>query len=239
VYRDVERVGEGAGFGVPVIVCSDETYFSGTSKVCMSRGGSSLAIRKEFLMNLVARNALRGIKLENRKVRTILKHAAEFYREHKHLRSLTLKSFSKELEFNTCFIETEPIGSVVVDYTIIKGGILIRADFRLLKKKDLDGIFVLNEQGTRFFRKYSDSEGNVLADENIGAYDCVTAERAEITDLSGRIGFGLHQLRSSLLRRGREFLEGTLDWVGLDYDIDPKASVFEYKIEILGVQGKK
>jgi hypothetical protein len=38
-----------------------------------------------------------------------------------------------------------------------------------------------------------------------------------------------------VLRRGREFLEGSLDWVGLDYEVNPRTDVFEYVIEVLDV----
>lgn len=78
-----------------------------------------------------------------------------------------------------------------------------------------------------------------LADKQIGAWDTVEAERASMTDSLGIFGFGLRRMNHSVLRRGREFLEGLLDWVGLDYEIDPKNTTFEYDIEILGAKSQE
>jgi hypothetical protein len=41
-------------------------------------------------------------------------------------------------------------------------------------------------------------------------------------------------VKNSILRRGREFMKGSLDWVGLDYEVNPASAVFEYSIELLG-----
>jgi hypothetical protein len=49
-----------------------------------------------------------------------------------------------------------------------------------------------------------------------------------------KLGFRLWTTKNSVLRRGREFLKGSLDWVGLDYEVNPATAVFEYLIEILG-----
>jgi len=41
-------------------------------------------------------------------------------------------------------------------------------------------------------------------------------------------------LREGILRRGREFLKESLEWVGLDYELSPENDSFKYGIEILG-----
>lgn len=111
----------------------------------------------------------------------------------------------------------------------------MKVDFNCLKRENLQKIFVLNEQGSTFFRRYLDSNGTELVEKEIGAWDRIEAKWASITDLNGRVGFRLRRMKNSLLRRGREALDGWLDWVGLDYEVNPKHSVFEYEIEILGV----
>jgi hypothetical protein len=76
-----------------------------------------------------------------------------------------------------------------------------------------------------------------LIDRQIGAWDIVDSDWACLTDLQGRVGHRLWGVRGSVLRRGRETMKNCLDWVGLDYELNPRREVFEYKIEILGVKG--
>jgi hypothetical protein len=95
---------------------------------------------------------------------------------------------------------------------------------------------VLNEQGSRYFRRYLDSNGVLLFDKNIGAWETVEADSASITDIKGNICFRLARKDGTILRRGREFIRGFQDWVGLDYELGlGNSSVFEYEIEILGM----
>jgi hypothetical protein len=120
-----------------------------------------------------------------------------------------------------------------VTYGITQGKIQVKTDFSLLKRENLQKIFVLNEQGSRFFRRYMDSNGANLVDKQIGAWETIETEWASITNLEGRVGFRLWAIKNAILRRGREFLKDCRDWIGLDYEINPKNAVFEYEIEIL------
>lgn len=235
VHKGIETVGEGTGFGVPVLLYSDETYFSGSSHVYLSRQNDFKIIRKEFFMDTVPRKRIRKVKLENQKLRAILRYLAELYQKHRHLRLLTLNSLSKNMGVHTSFVKTAPVGKVIVTYGITQGRVQVKTDFSLLKRENLQKIFVLNEQGSKFFRRYSDSNGTKLVDKQIGAWETIETEWASITDLQGRIGFRLWNAKNTILRRGREFLKDCRDWAGLDYEVNPKNAVFEYEIEILGV----
>jgi hypothetical protein len=235
VYKGIEMVGEGTGFGVPILICLDETYFSGSSNVYVSQHNDAAVICKEFLMDKIARNKFRNASSENRKVRGIFRYIGEVYRQHKHLQSLTLKGLFMKMGYHTIFVKTKPIGKVIVTYNISKSRILVKVDMNLLKKENLQKVFILNEQGSRFFRKYLDSDGTELFDKAIGAWNPILAKWASITGLKGAIGFRLRRTENSILRRGQEFLPDSLDWIGLDYEIDSKNAVFEYDINILGV----
>ncbi|MFQ6123843.1 MAG: hypothetical protein ACE5R6_04440 [Candidatus Heimdallarchaeota archaeon] len=172
---------------------------------------------------------------KNRKIRTVFRYIAELYQKHRHFRFLIIKELTMKMGVHTRFITTTPIGKVIVTYSIRGDHILVKVDFNCLKRENLQKIFVLNEQGSTFFRRYLDSNGTELVEKEIGAWDRIEAKWASITDLNGRVGFRLRRMKNSLLRRGREALDGWLDWVGLDYEVNPKHSVFEYEIEILGV----
>jgi hypothetical protein len=237
VYNGIEAVGEGTGFGFPVLMYSDETYFSGSSRVYVCQQTNLVTIRKVFSMDRVARDKFRNVKLENRKVRTLLDYASKLYQKHKRSRFIALKTkgLLAGLGVQANFIKAPTLGEVIVTYLINQGRILVKVDFSLVKTSDLKKTFVLNEQSSTFFRVYSDSNKARLIDDEIGAWDPINAPWASISDLRGKVGFRLRQTENSVLRRGREFLRNSMDWVGLDYEVDPENVTFEYGIDILGV----
>jgi hypothetical protein len=231
-----ERIGEGTGFGFPVLMYPRETIFSRTSTVCVAQTAESVQIQKEFLMDTTARNKFRNVRLENEKARAFIRFLSEIYRKNRRLRFLSLKEFFVTTGVESTFVKTTPMGKVLVTYDVRDHIINVKVDFRQLKKEQLAKVFVLNEQSASFFRKYSDAHNVSLIDRKIGAWDTVDSEWACLTDLQGRIGYRLWNVRGSVLRRGRETMKNCLDWVGLDYEISPYKEVFEYKIEILGAR---
>ena len=236
VYDDAERIGEATGFGVPIIKSSDETYFSGSSSVYLQHAGEATTIYKEYCMDRLARNVYRNIRLENRQIRSMLKRFSDLYQRNKRSRSpmLMLKRVPMKIGVNSSFVKTAPLGRAVVTYKIWENRILVEADFTRLKQPIPEKIFMMNEQGTSFFRRYQDSCGKQFVDGQAGAWDHVTADWATITNTEGNIGFRLRKASNSILRMGREFQEGYLDWIGLDYEVDPKIKTFRYEIEVLG-----
>lgn len=236
VVNGTEAVGEGTGFGLPVLVYSDETYFSGSSRLCVSQRGDCCVVVKEFIMDRVARNSFRNVTLENRAARSFIERLSDLYQGHPRFRFLTLKDLTGRMSIGKAFLKAPSKGKVTVTYTVDKSRIMVKADFKKLEKSGLQKIFMLNEQGTGFFRRYTDSLGTELRDDKIGAWDGTGGEWACLQTLRGEIGFRLWRVKNSVLRRGREFLEGSLDWVGLDYEISHKSDVFEYVIDVLGCE---
>jgi hypothetical protein len=233
VYREQEKVGEGTGFGFPIAIYADETYFSSTATVHVSQRETCTVVCKEFHMNRVSRNNLKHVKLENRKARTLLRYMAELYQKHRRLRFLLVKSFFVKMGVESNFVKTPSVGKVIMSYIIGERLIHVRADFSLLNRENLRKIFILNEQSSRFFRRYVDANHSELFGRQIGAWDMVHSDWACIMSRDGKIGFKMWKA-DGILRRGREYVDNSLDWVGLDYEIDSKKTVFEYDIEILG-----
>jgi hypothetical protein len=233
VHNGIETVGEGTGFGVPVLVYSDETYFSGSSKVDVSKSDGPPTVCKEFVIDRVARNRFRNVTVENRIARRFFTRLADVYQRHPRFRFLTLKDLTGKMDVNTTFLKASSRGKVAVTYAIDGPRVVVRADFRDLQRTKLEKIFMLNEQGSRFFREYADSEGAELIDTAIGAWDGINAKWGCLKILNGEFGFRLWKTEDSVLRRGREFLEGSLDWVGLDYEVNPMIDIFGYRIEVL------
>ena len=235
VVNGAETVGEGTGFGLPVLEYSHETLFSASSTVHVSARLGKRVIVKRFSMDRVARNSFRNVTLENHAARSLINHLSVLYRNHPHFRFLTLKDLTGRIGIHKAFPKTAPKGSVTVTYTIDQTRVTVQADFTKLQRRGLQKIFMLNEQGAKFFRKYIDSEGTELEDEKIGAWNLVNGEWASMKTFRDDIGFSLYKVGSSVLWRGREALGGSLDWAGLDYEVASACNVFSYTIEIVGL----
>jgi hypothetical protein len=240
LYKGVEVIGEGTGFGVPIAKYMDETVFSGSSSLHVRTFENIVEIQKEFVMDLVTRDTLRNLKLENSKIRTLLDYISTLYKKQyqSHVlfaRSILLaRSLLYKFGIKSTFKRGTQKGVVVVKYTIERNRVLVNIDFSLLERNNLGKIFVLNEQGAQFFRTYSDSESSQLNDEEIGSWNDVTSQSAKITNEQEKIGFCLKNIEGTKLRRGRELITGSLDWIGLDYELGAEYSNFEYEIEVLG-----
>ena len=131
------------------------------------------------------------------------------------------------------FIKNPHKGTVIVTYIMDRNRIQVKLDFSQLEQFNLEKVFVLNEQGAHFFSTYFDSEGLRLVDGEIGVWDSVSAQSAKILNGQNKIGFCLKSVEGSVLRRGRELMEGSLNWIGLDYELDPEYYNFEYEIELV------
>ncbi len=236
LYNGVEVVGEGTGFGVPIVKYSDETVFSGSSVLEVHKKDNYTVIRKDFYMDLIAREKFRNLKLESKQLRALIDFISLFFQKHKSAarQSVFATELLRKIGVKLSFIKTFPRGKVTVTYTINKNRINVNLSFNLLDRHDLQKIVILNEQGAHFFRKYLDSEGLNLADEKINIWDIVTAQSAKIVDEHYQVSFNLKRIEGTVLRRGREVVEGSLNWIGLDYELNPDFDSFEYEIEIFG-----
>ena len=234
VYNGIEVAGEGTGFGVPVLKYGSETCFSGTATLQVQEQENLTVIHKEFDMDMVERAEFRNLSLANGKLRKLVDYISTLYQKHRRLGHsiLLIKSLLLKFGVKENFTKIQTKGKVAVTYTMFPSRLLVRVEHDLVNRINLERIFVLNEQSAIFFKTYSDSNGSRLVDEEIGAWQPVTANSAKISDYHGRIGFSLKTIKGSLLRRGRELLTNSLDWIGLDYEISPESDSFEYEIEL-------
>ena len=121
LYKGAEVIGEGTGFGVPIVKYSDETVFSGSSSLRVRTLENIVEIRKEFIMDLVTRNTLRNFKLENPKIRTLLDCISTVYKKqyqsHVHFADLFLLARNLFFKFGvkSTFIKSTPKGAVVAN----------------------------------------------------------------------------------------------------------------------------
>jgi hypothetical protein len=234
VYRGREVIGEGTGFGVPVLLYLKDTYFSGSSRLLISGGRNARTIRKEYIMDRVQRKEVRGVKLEDPIIRTVWRYFDRLYQKHKRLQSISSTGLLGKLGVHFIFEYAKPVGRVITTYSVRQDHVKVRVDFSLLRRDGLKKAFILNEQGCKFFRRYSSSEGTELGKRDVGSWEIIGAQSACITDERGRVGFRLWRIRDSALHVGRERVKDVADWIGLDYEVGPDKNAFEYNIQILG-----
>jgi hypothetical protein len=187
-------------------------------------------------MDLVASDKLRNLKLKIPGVRTLFDFFCSQYQKHKRLVRpvLIVRGLFFKFGIKPSFKKSPHKGTVIVTYVMDKNRIQVKLNFSQLDQANLAKVFILNEQGAHFFRTYSDSKGLKLVDEEIGAWDNVTAQSAKIANDQNKIGFSVKTKEGSMLRRGRELMKGSLDWIGLDYELEPEYCHFEYEIELFG-----
>jgi len=234
LFRKQEIVGEGVGFGVPLIKYGDQTYYSADASVQTSRDGDWVVIRKEYQLNTVRQNQFGT--LQNPKLQRRIESLNRFYQTNKQVAALVLKSKQVLYPFvaNLRFAFVPPRGSVIAVYKIRANHIEVDMDFSGVEPENLQQVVVLNEQGAQFFRNYRDSAGRSLWDGEIGVWSIVDAKTASM--FAPRIGlsFTLNKMGGSVLRRGREVAVGYLDWAGLDYELPPCTRRFSYGITLKG-----
>lgn len=233
-YQGTELVGEGTGFGVPVVRYQKKTYFSGSSAVQTFQKDDRTVIVKQFYLDVVFQLRFRKSVIENRLTHGFVRRMAELYEQHRLWRPILRHNFFEHIGMQNSFVRAKPIGNVTVTYQIYKAHIHVKADFRLSDRDGVQKIFMLNEQSSTHFRKYSDSKGTILFDKQIGAWERIEADWASVSTVNDEVGFRLWKVKDTILHRGREFLAGSLDWVGLAYEASPQTTCLEYDIEILG-----
>jgi len=236
VYQGKEMIGEGTGFGVPIVRYGDKTYFPGSATMQIFQRNGSTVATKDYALNMVSEKTFGGAKIDNRLMHRLARLQEAIYQKHRQLSPIMLRSWhmSNRIGVRINFVQRKPIGDVLVTYQVDSQIVHVKADFRLTEKNRLQRIFLLNEQGARFFRKYYDSNNTVLFDEEIGAWEKVEADWACVSDKGREAGFRLWTVKDSILHRGREFLAGSLDWIGLDYEAGPDRTNFGYEIETFG-----
>ncbi len=229
-----ELIDEGIGFGAPVVKYADKTFFSGSSKVFIDRSNS--IVEKVFTIDMISKKRTKkGYYLNDFLYSSLLKFVTKVYIRSKAIRSIrSYLNLDKAFRVFTDFVKTEPRGWISFTYTPIQKGVSISVDLSGLKRQKCNGIMVLNEQGSSFFRRYFDSDGLELVDDWIGAWDKVEADEASLSDINNKLAFSLRNLPNATLYRGREQLEDMLSWAGLGYFLKSNLLNFSYSIRING-----
>ncbi len=235
MLQGVELIEEGAGFGVPIAMYADGTFFSSTAEVHLQeQSENSAVISKVYFLDAVSRKQMHGSFINEGLYSVFHKTFSKAYLNTENLRPVFdwIMSFRKALGVETRFVKAASRGKVTVTYTLLSNAVKVHVDLSQLDKARCREILLLNEQGAPFFRKYGDSEGTVLCDRQIGAWAKVTAKQASFSDVKESMSFSLENINGAALYRGREQIKDRFSWTGMTYGLNPKAASFDYTIKI-------
>jgi hypothetical protein len=104
---------------------------------------------------------------------------------------------------------------------------------RLIRKSSRERrieVFVMNEQGARYFDLYKDPTG-LPAGKRIGCWDKVSAGQAP-SSVTRRLAFTLQQMKGSDPVSGRELTGSRLAWSGFGYSFPLKPRKISHEVRI-------
>ncbi len=230
-----ELIGEGAGFGAPVVRYADHTFFSTSARVYVCE---PKVLMKSFLMDSVSRKRFGTGGPYVDQIYSIF-HGIFAW---SYLRFKCRPVFKKIIEFRrtlglrTEFVRVRSRGVVNITYTL-SSSMQIKVDLTGLDTRGCKEILILNEQDGDFFRRYFDREE--VTGDRIEAWRHVISENASFSDVLGSLTFALKKINGSSLISGREHVNRCLSWSGLDYSLRPGTQDFTYTLEITDGFGKK
>lgn len=237
VVDGMELVGEGTGFGVPIVKYEDSTYFSQDATIFLTKDSDSISIVKSFEISSISKKRLgKGVFLNDGFYNFLHKYFERVYLSWKNFRHAfdKIMELRKLLKINTQFVEGENKGQIDVHYKFFTSLIKIDIDFGKLSREGIKEILILNEQDSTFFRYYFDTDGCQLLDNQIGAWEKVKAKRASFSDLKKKIVFTLQNVNGAQLYRGREQVKKRFSWSGFTYSLPHNVSQFNYSIFLEG-----
>lgn len=223
-----EIIGEGAGFGAPVVRYDDGTFFSTSAKVYLYE---PKVLMKSFLIDSVSRKRFGTSGPYVDQIYSIL-HSIFAW---SYLRFKCRPVFKKIIELRrtlglrTEFVKVRSRGMVNITYTL-SSSMQIKVDLTGLDTRGCKEILILNEQDGDFFRRYFD--GEEVTGDKIEAWRQVISENASFSDVKGSLTFALKKINGSSLISGREHVKRCLSWSGLNYSLRPGTRDFSYTLEI-------
>jgi hypothetical protein len=235
VFDGEELIEEGVGFGVPVVKYADKTYFSSSAEVSVQENGNIRTLEKRFLLDTVSRKRFWKASYINDGFYSLFhKLFNKAYKGHKSLAPVFSRTMELRgaLKIQTEFVKVKSRGTITFKYSCQPNTIKINVDLTDFELAGCQEILLLNEQGSNYFRKYTDTDGLKLFDEKIGAWEIVRAKEATLSDGKDALEFTLENCSEATLFRGLERIKGRFSWAGLSYSLHPKRGVFGYVIKL-------
>jgi hypothetical protein len=233
---------EGVGFGVPLLKRGIHILYPGYIELASQQNGQVQQVTVKFTLDLEEKVTLPGFESARSNLLYPVKYLlAALLRRYPPLRGL-LTAMSNALRWmfglKTVFEKGGFSTNVNMVYTVDRqaGTITIEVDPTNLSGNGITEVFVLNEQGARYFDLYRDSSGTFLRGKAIGPWDKVTAEQASFVCNTHQLAYTLQQVKGATLYRGRELIGSRLAWSGFGYSFPPTIESFRYQVSIERLQ---
>ena len=228
-----ELIEEGMGLGLPVVKYNDKTFFSSSADVAIQKNGSAFYLKKTFVMDTISRKKFLHTAYINDGVYSLVhKKFEKLYLGHKNLSPLfnNIMKLRNIAKIKTEFQKVKPRGTIAVTYQIQPDIINVSADFSNLAFDGCEELLLLNEQGSTFFDKYTDTNSLELVGKKIGGWDAVIANQAFMQSCKKHVSFALQKKVGATLFRGWENTKHRFAWAGLSYSLRPNQGIFNYSI---------
>jgi hypothetical protein len=238
VYSGQELAEEAVGFGVPVLKRGLQTIFPGGIELASQRRGPAWEVTAMFTMCLGEKIAKPGFgSLNSKSLYAIKNSLAALLRRFPVLRGLLTAASSglrRMFGWETIYEDTGFRTKVKMIYAVYgeEGRIDVEVDTAGLLQDHISEVAVMNEQGGRYFDRYSDSGGTCRRGDEIGCWDVVTAGEASFISDTHQLAFTLRQVEGASLYRGRELVGTRLAWSGFGYTFRPATGRFSYSMRI-------
>ncbi len=230
-----ELIEEGAGFGVPIAMYSDHTYFSRTAQIHVHKQTQDAGVvSKIYLLDAISRKQMHGAFIDDGFYSLVHKTFERAYLHRQRLRPVfdRVMQLRKTLGMQTQFVKMAPRGRVTITYYCSAGSVRVHVDLSAVNKKHCREILLLNEQGATFFRKFFCTDRTLQVDRQIGAWRKVTAKQASFSNLKGSVSFTLENVAGAELFSGREKVKDRFSWAGMTYALDPSLQSFDYAVKV-------
>jgi len=235
IQSGVELVEEGAGFGVPVAIFKDKTYFSGSATLKLLNEGSPPIIQKRYILDTVSvKNLHGGARISDSIYHPLHNAFTHAYLSKPRLRYLFKKIMETRVAMGvtTKFVKVEPRGTVNIRFKLMEGLVEVEVTPNI-KPQSCEELVILNEQGASTFRRYKDEGGLNLLDDAIGAWDRINVAKGTLSDFEEKISFSIEKINDSVtMYRGREKIKGRLSWTGIALSIKKPVYSVKYLIKL-------
>jgi len=228
-----ELIEEGVGFGLPVVKYDDKTYFSSAAQTWLQADSDPPTLVKTFSFDTISRKRFgKDSYVNDRFYASVHRFFEKAYLTRNEMAPAfnAIMELRKAMKIETDFVRVPSRGKVKVKYTCFPDLLRVQVDFSELHKEGCREILVMNEQGSNFFTKYTDSNGLLLIGRRIGPWQKVKATKASLSDRKDTLSFTLENLDSADLFRGWERTKGRFSWAGLGYSLSPTISGLGYNI---------
>ncbi len=227
---------EGIGFGVPVLQCTRDFFFSGTA--CAEPEGE---IRQDHAQKSYRFDLIERVQADSRHVGKFTWVSRRLFLDifkstigRKVLDTLEFLLPKRQFFYHAppAFIRVPSHGSVQTTYRFQNNfqQIRIHVDLSGVNKKNVEKIFISNELGGSAFIHYRDGRGCCRVGNEIGQWNRIDAPWAIFYAPTLRIGFRVEIPPHVEAFRGRETTSPELCWSGVIFGASPNVTQVEYSV---------